>query len=568
MEIAILSNTGDLSSYVTEIFSTWGLSNTQTMPSGNIDGLDPVAFPVLVVPDAGDRPEAAIVRYAVSGGTAIVIKPRDTLASSAGLTTLGVKDTPLRLRVTAFPVSGLAGELLPIVGSAVRYECEEHARPLAYLSHPGQFDGESVGITETGIGSGRLICFAFDLALCVLLLRQGDPERAEIIPEGDACARPSHMASAIGPHDAGWIPFADLLSRLLVDLCRRFMPCPLPIVSHLPASAPGILLYSGDEDNAEVASNDEEFACVTEYGGKMNLYIIPGQTKSTPEDAVRYSTNHHIGPHPNLRPLDGHPVQERLAEFERQIKLFESTYSTSAVSVRNHCTAWAGYLEPVEVMERLGIRMDANYFSGTYKSDREGAPYAAFGGALPSRFCLPDGRLYDVYQQHTHLTDDGMFGPPDYSFKISPEVFRVNLNRIFSDISARFHTPYGVCIHPGNWVKFSGEQGKELMLQANQFGLPIWSFDQWVHFWDARDTWRIDSLRWEAPCLRFTVQGDNHPDLRLQLPEQFENLSLVDFSVDGVSSIGTSCSRYGDPVSLYSMPLQNGVKEICVRYGG
>ena len=81
------------------------------------------------------------------------------------------------------------------------------------------------------------------------------------------------------------------------------------------------------------------------------------------------------------------------------------------------------------------------------------------------------------------VTDDGMFGPSDYSYKLSPEVFSGVLRRIFTDITTRFHTPYGVCIHPSNWVKFSRLQGRELLRQGREFGLPIWSFDQWSEFW-------------------------------------------------------------------------------------
>jgi hypothetical protein len=567
MRIAILTNAPDLSSYLTEIFKAWGLPLVHTLPAGQADALDPNVYPVAILPAADNSPGEALAEYARRGGTAITFLPGESLCSSAGLTSMGVKETPLRLRVTRYPASGLAGELLPVVGTAANFRHEDSAKALAYLSHPGRFEDETVAITETELGSGRLICFAFDLPLCVLLLRQGDPRKSEFIPEGDACARPSHMASDVGPHDAGWIPFADLMSRMLVDLCRRFLPAPVPMISHLPGEAPGILLYSGDEDSAKVAWNDDELGCVTKHGGKMNLYIIPINTHSTPEDTERYSRHHHIGPHPNLRPLDGHPVQERLKEFERQIKLFEKMFATRSVSVRNHCTAWAGYLEPVEVMERLGVRMDANYFSGTYKSDREGAPYAAFGGALPLRFCQPDGRLYDVYQQHTHLTDDGMFGWDDYSFKISPKVFSLTLKRMFTDIAERFHTPYGVCIHPSNWVKFSGDQGRELLVQANSMGLPIWSFDQWVGFWDARDSWQIQNLTWTEQRLQFNLVGrTNHQELRFLLPNEFEDVVLLDVSLDGKQVLPHICSRYGKSVSLLALPDKTGSFEVCANY--
>ena len=567
MRIALLSNTPDLSPYLGEIFKTWGLRLVQTLTFDQASGLDPAEYPIAVVPVSDNRPEKAIAEYARRGGTAICFRPGETLTTLAGLKRLGVKETPLRLRLTRYPAAGLAGELLPVVGSAEGYELEENATGLAYLSLPGRFEGETVGIAETGIGEGRLVCFSFDLPLCVLLLRQGDPGKSEFIPEGDACVRPSHLASDVGPHDAGWIPYADLMSRVLVDLCLRYSRAPVPLVSHLPGEAPGILLYSGDEDFAQVAWNDDELGCVADLGGKMNLYIIPTQTHSTPEDAERYRRHHHIGPHPNLRPLDGHPIPARLAEFERQIKLFDKMFGCPSVSLRNHCTAWAGYMEPVEVMERLGVRMDANYFSGTYKSDREGAPYAAFGGALPSRFCLPDGRIYDVYQQHTHLTDDGMFGCDDYSFKISPEVFARTLKRIFTDITERYHTPYGVCIHPSNWVRFSGDQGKELLLQANKMGLPVWSFDQWVAFWDARDSWHIEELTWSGRHLRFRLIGQvGHEDLRFLLPDEFEDASLVNVSVNEQPVSTHACNRYGEGVSLVSISDDHGSVEICARY--
>jgi hypothetical protein len=141
------------------------------------------------------------------------------------------------------------------------------------------------------------------------------------------------MAAEIGPHGAIWIPFADLLTRLLVDIVRERLPAPCPLLSHLPGLAPGILLYSGDEDGAEIAWNDEELDYVTEAGGRMNLYLIPIRTKSTSADVQRYTVHHDVGPHPDLRPWDGQPVDERLAEFERQILLFEDMFKVKARTV-------------------------------------------------------------------------------------------------------------------------------------------------------------------------------------------------------------------------------------------
>ena len=211
--------------------------------------------------------------------------------------------------------------------------------------------------------------------------------------------------------------------------------------------------------------------------------------------------------------------------------------------------------------------MDGNYFSGTYMKDREGAPYASFGAALPMRFCHPEGRLVNVYQQHTHLTDDGMFGPQDYSYKLSPAVFSVMIERIFTDITTRFHTPYGVCIHPGNWVKFSEEQGRELLRQANRKGLPIWSFDQWAAFWSARDTWRFADVQWNGSRLRFNLQGrSQHPDLRIQIPQQFSGTSVGEVRVDGKTARTDKDVRYGEHVGLVTIPGDGNEISIEVDY--
>lgn len=490
------------------------------------------------------------------------------LARAAMLQEQAAKKVPLHLRVTARTVAGLAGELLPVVGPVAIYQPEPEVRVLAYLSHPSRFEGESVGITETEAGEGRIIAFAFDLARCVLMLRQGDPARAEWIPAGDSCARPSHMAAEIATGDAAWVPFADLLGRLLVDLVRDRFPAPLPLLSHLPGVAPGIVLYSGDEDGAEVAWNDEELGAVAAAGGRMNLYLIPTHTHSAVGDVRRYSARHDVGPHPNLRPLDGRPVGERLAEFERQFRLFEDMFGVQARTVRNHCTAWAGYLELVEVMERQGVRMDANYFSGTYLRDRQPAPYAAFGAALPMRFCQPDGRILDVYQQHTHLTNDGMFGPADYSYKLSPASYRVMLDRILGDIVTRLHIPYAVCIHPSNWVRFSRPQGQELLRQANERGLPVWSFDQWLGFWKARDTWRLGGLAWDGTRLQWTIEGkESHDGLCLALPLDYRGTALEEVRLDRKIVSWQSVTRYGEHVAMVPIPTGRWTMSVSATYG-
>ena len=564
---AILTDPPDLSAYLAEMLKAWGLPLYDVVQGDELPRMDPGVVPVLVCPAGVCGSAESILDYAHRGGTVICFLPDGKLAAAAGLTLSGEKEVPLRLRITAYPAAGLAGELLPVVGNAGTYAHGAEARVLGYLSHPGRYEGESAGIVEGRTGKGRIVAFAFDLAMCVLMLRQGDPQRREFIPPGDRCARPSHLAAEIGPNDAAWIPYADLLSRLFVDMVRRHIPAPVPLLSHLPGTARGILLYSGDEDGAQVSWNEEEFDCVKAAGGRMNLYIIPIRTNSTVADVERYRRHHDVGPHPDIRPLDGRTVAERIAEFERQIRLFEEMFGLRARTLRNHSTVWPGYMEPVEAMERLGVRMDVNYTSGTYMRDRNGAPYAGFGAAVPMRFCRHDGRVLDVVQQHTHAMDDVLFKSVDYSYKLSAAQYEVILDRIFADIVTRFHVPHAVCIHPGAWVKFSRQQGQALLRKAAEREMPIWSFDQWSVFWDARDTWRIGGLKWDGSELAFALSGqESHDDLCFTLPAVFGDKVLQGVRVDGKTAAGVQEVRYGEDVTFVSVPSGKQKASVAADY--
>lgn len=568
MRVAIITNGGDLSAYVLEILKTWGLTIAEPVSPADAAALDSARTPVAVYPAGPEDSEGgeSLVDYARRGGTVICCLPRGTLAAAGGLECEGDKEPPLRLRLTGFTAAGVDGELLPVVGSALTYQHSPDVQPLAYLSHPGRYEGESIGIAANNVGTGRIITFAFDLPLCVLMLRQGDPARAETIPAGDTCARPSHMAAALGPNDSAWMPFADLLGRLLVDLIIAHVPAPMPLIAHLPGRAAGIMLYSGDEDGAQVAWNDEELDYVAAAGARMSLYLIPIGTKSTKADVERYLEHNDVGPHPNLRRLDGQPVSARLEELDRQIRMFNEMFDVRARTVRNHSTNWAGYLEPIEVMARHGIRMDGSFFSGTYLRDREPGPYASFGGAMPMRFCQPDGALLDVFQQHTHLSDDAMFSQDaEYSHKILPAQFEVMLRRILTDVVTRFHSPYAVCIHPSNWVRFSRPQGQALLRQAEELSLPVWSFDQWLGFWEARDSWAVRNLEWDGSTLEARLEGDErHAGLGVYLPIQHGSQRLTALWVDGEPTPWEAATRWRSPVAI--IPLAGTAASIKAEY--
>lgn len=542
MHTTLIRHAAGLSSYIAEMFAAWGwlAFDEQSLA----DALKSSAGRTLVLPamPLTDDEVSDLLQYVAAGGRAIVCQPDQRLLDPAKLTYVGQRVGPTRLRVVQPPAFGLAGETLPIVGSAMRFKPAKDfvGSVHSFLTLPSTFADESAGIVDIPMGKGRLILAAFDWPRVVMTLRQGDPARAEYIPAPDVAVRASWLAADLGGDDIGWIPFADLLSKLLIDLVAEASPAPMPTLHHMPEAAKCIVLYSGDEDVAPVDNSDDEFAAVTEAGGRMNLYIIPGHTKCTPDDTKRWAANHDLGPHPDLRPLDGRPMAERLACYAAQVKQFESQYGIKARTVRQHNLTWIGYTDLAELLEELGVGLDSSFMcSGSYLHSRDPNPYRAFGGALPMRFCRLDGHMIEVYQQHLHIEDDVHFSDHiDYSFKWSPAYFESIFARMLDDMLNRFHLPITANLHPSNWVKFSEPQGMTILRQAAERGVAVWSFDQWLTFLQARRSVTLNDVVWQTDDqgseLRATVDvTQSHADLRLSIPRTHQNRTLSTLTFAG-----------------------------------
>lgn len=558
MQVGIIDCPEAFSDYTIELLRAWGLRSLRRVTPA---ALHLASTPVVVVP-VTDIPAEPLIAHAQAGGTVISMCPGEALAAAAGLQCRGAKAMPALLRMTAHLAPGTAGEMLPIVGRALDYVQDETATVLGYLCQADDPDSDSGGITRTTMGAGQIICLAFDLPRCVMMLRQGDPALAEWIPPDDTAVRPSHLACRLPNHDAGWIPYADLLGLLLLDLIAGASPAPMPLVSHLPDEAPAILLYSGDEDNADPEETRAEFDWLTARGLRMDLNLIPDTTPTTSEMLAQYARHHDFGPHPNLRPLDGEDLATRLADFERQLLKFTEMYDLNPLCLRNHSVCWAGYTEIVEVMERHGLRMDTNYTSGNFRIGRNYAPYSTFGGAMPVRFCRPDGRLHEVFQLHTQIMDDVWFAPDvgvykrsSYSYRFAPEAFEGIIERIVTDMTQRLHTPLTVCIHPSNWARFSSDQGKALVQHALRQRVPVWSVTEWCRFWMARDSWELTDLHWDGAVLRARATGgEAHDSLRIMLPATHGGLRLRSIMTHGEEVPFTTVSRYRSDRALCAMP--------------
>ena len=369
---------------------------------------------------------SSLVDFARRGGTVICFLPEGPLAEAAGLVYEGEKDVPLRLRVTAYPAAGMAGERFPIVGHANNYSPAPGVQVLGYFSYTDRYEGESVGITETTVGQGRIVGFAFDLALCVLLLRQGDPNLAEVIPEGTGCARPSsHCDQYRGLQTPAGFPLPTCFPGCLwiqcgvicrvqcrsCRICRGWHPASsFTPVTKIMRTWRAMMRNSSD---VAAAGRAHESLYYSEPDKIYGVWTWRGTAFSTMWDRIR---------------IFGRWTDALYRNVSQNSSGRSECFKTSSIHPRDLCAITAQPGPGIWNLWRLWRNWVwvwmGNYFSGTYGYGREDAPYAAFGGAMPMRFCWPDGRVLNVFQQqHTQLADDIMFGTADYSYRLSPQVF-------------------------------------------------------------------------------------------------------------------------------------------------
>ncbi|MBI2193912.1 MAG: hypothetical protein HYU36_18195 [Planctomycetes bacterium] len=572
MRIFILTGPGpDWAPYLEAALLARGLAFTET-----IDARDVAAIPakpsVLILTPGSDAvcSMEAVQAFLERGGHAVAFAPGTPLLQLAGLEDRGSKPAPVRMRIIRPAASYGRGHTLPVPGNVRLLHPADRGTVHALLYQPGVFPSESLGIVEIPVGRGGMTLFAYDFPQCLFRLRQGDPERAGFIPPDDGVQRPSHLFAPVHGETDAWTPVADLHLGVLCDLLRRSLGrCgPVPALWHIPRGKASALIYSGDEDHADVASNDAEMKDLERHEGAMTLFVIPDSTHSVREHVRDYARRGHaVSVHPNLHPASKKSDSEQIQQAVSQIALFREKFGLGVRTVRNHMTIWPGFTEIPALWEREGIRMDTNYFGSRLMQCSQVGPYSGPAGCIPLPFARPDGRLFRVWQQPTSIADDLWFHPTvDYSMKISPEQFEVIGRRLFEDSTQCFHEPLCVCIHPGNYTRYSGPQGRSLMRLAREFDWPILSVDQWLEFWECRDSWRLADYEVADRQACFTCRGRPGRGFCIHLPARWGPHKLSEVRLDGSKAEPAFRSCFQEDSALIPLPEAAPEVEVAVSY--
>jgi hypothetical protein len=220
----------------------------------------------------------------------------------------------------------------------------------------------------------------------------------------------------------------------------------------------------------------------------------------------------------------------------------------------------------VEFLSAGGVRLDQNFIPRRFLQHGY-----LNGSALPVKFMREDGTLLDLYEQNTHLTDDGSveidkFLIPAGTIK---EVVATAL-RMLDDCVNRFHGVFQASFHP-QLTSTSVMWLLEALLKAcRDASIPSINGNEWVAFNDARRHSRIEPIAMDddAGCHAFEVSSSQAVQgLTMMLPFHAQGRSLERITLDDIElSLDRTLVKGTDYILAVTDLQANTPRRLVARY--
>ena len=548
--------TNPFGNYLGEILKTEGFVAHETAAPAQVDLPYLRRFPIVILaemaPDGGRR--EMLRQYVSGGGRLLAMRPDPSLAELFGLRHLRPREEMLLQYIGVEPTSeigrGIEPSSLQYHGVADEYEVRG-AAVVAWLYDDEATPSCHPAVVWSRYGEGQAVAFTYDLARSVAFMRQGNPAWAcgpEACEDGDGIEGIRPIDSFLRQSGESWvnpakipIPQADeqqrLLANCLMELSQDVMP--IPRLWYLPEGKSSVLVMTGDGDDVGFEAFDEVMRTVEEYGGHFSAYLLGLEgdpSRAQVDDWV--GRGHEVACHVIPFGEEARPTKAGMeAAYESFTSRFRSLFGRDpGPSIRHHWLIWYGWAETPEIAQRHGVRVDFNYYHGRQWRLPGGRWVQGYftGSGLPQRFVKEDGRLLDVFQVLTPWADETQLYKQQLGVDGATRVVREMLQAA----EARYPTVFVANFHPGGFRRRNTEPwARNMMQEAVNRGIPIWSGEELHRFIAARDAARLSDLTWDGARLGFDLRSDRPCDsLTLMFPARFGGGRLLAVACDGATA--------------------------------
>lgn len=515
--LIVSSGANGFSRYLAEILRAEGLNEFLATDVSQVDRalLDRHDLAIL-----GDFPISAgeaelFASWVRGGGRLIAMRPDPQLAPLMGLRKVpGVlEEGYLQVEKGPGPASGITRRAMQIHGAADLYALDG-ARPIAALLRGAGQRTAHPAIALRAVGGGQAAAFAYDLARSVVYTRQGNPAWSGESRSGAVPRRPHDLfygAAAFDPRP-NWVDFsridlpqADEQQRLLVNVILHMMDRrkPLPRFWYLPSGLPAAVVMTGDDHAIrgpsqrlrEYLQRSRSGCSVPDWECVRATSYVYALDPLTTNEALEYAElGFEVSLHLTTECSDFASPEELEAQYARQLSTFALSYPglPRPRTTRTHCVAWSDYETQPRVEQGHGIRLDTNYYfwPASWVRDRPGF---MTGSALPMRFADRAGRVIDVFQLATQMTDESGQGYPATVERLLDGALGPAGHYGF--LTANMHTD-----------EATSSAGEAILSAARARGFPVISALQVLEWVDARNGSSFGSLEWDGRALGFTIR--------------------------------------------------------------
>lgn len=517
--------------------------------------------------------------FVARGGRLVGMKPAGGGESMFGWEKTGetLSEAYLKVESDHLMSAGINPSTLQFHGAADVYN-KADAEVIAWLYTDRDTASENPAIVMNRFGEGVAVAFAFDLAKSIAYMRQGNPERANQDLDGLDGVRTIDMFVGWIDLDRIQIPQADEQQRLFINILALLSKRPLPRLWYFPEDKKSALIVTGDSHRNPVEFIEEVLEIVERHNAHFTVYYAPQIVSDLgrAERWLRFWITDHVpfvrdilenefgSPTPQMiedwrargHEIGLHPYAETgLDEWSLYWKEFTGRgYGPVSQTVRTHRILWTGWMETARVQAMHGMRMNFDYYHvgpSLQKKNGDWVNGHLTGSGRPMKFIDEHGRIIDLYQQLTQVTDEHNIpmnvpewgGYAGLSAQETVEVSKYLLDRSvkygdYCAITGQFHIdPYQLGGEPAEKGRIYLEGTLDY---ANEIGVPILSAQEWLLFTDVRHDTDFSEMTWDsnASTLIFNLLSpiSDLSKLTVLLPAYHADSSLASILVDGVTT--------------------------------